>query len=52
MPVMIFFFCGGGFQDNWIAHQDDFNQLLAELNTCHGPETAGGEIFALLFIQL
>ncbi|XP_020041043.1 PIN2/TERF1-interacting telomerase inhibitor 1 isoform X2 [Castor canadensis] len=27
-------------KDNWIAHQDDFNQLLAELNTCHGPETA------------
>lgn len=28
------------FQDNWIAHQDDFNQLLAALNTCHGQETA------------
>ncbi|XP_014312345.1 PIN2/TERF1-interacting telomerase inhibitor 1 isoform X1 [Myotis lucifugus] len=27
-------------EDNWIAHQDDFNQLLAELNTCHGPEIA------------
>nr|XP_016814575.1 PIN2/TERF1-interacting telomerase inhibitor 1 isoform X2 [Pan troglodytes] len=27
-------------KDNWIAHQDDFNQLLAELNTCHGQETA------------
>ncbi|XP_032124273.1 PIN2/TERF1-interacting telomerase inhibitor 1 isoform X4 [Sapajus apella] len=26
-------------EDNWIAHQDDFNQLLAELNTCHGQET-------------
>nr|KAF6347176.1 PIN2 (TERF1) interacting telomerase inhibitor 1 [Pipistrellus kuhlii] len=26
-------------EDNWIAHQDDFNQLLAQLNTCHGPET-------------
>ncbi|XP_066134908.1 PIN2/TERF1-interacting telomerase inhibitor 1 isoform X1 [Saccopteryx bilineata] len=26
-------------EDNWIAHQDDFNHLLAELNTCHGPET-------------
>ncbi|XP_072842770.2 PIN2/TERF1-interacting telomerase inhibitor 1 isoform X1 [Pogona vitticeps] len=24
--------------DNWIAHQDDFNQLLAELNNCHGQE--------------
>lgn len=22
-------------EDNWIAHQDDFNQLLAELNDCH-----------------
>ncbi|XP_059957430.1 PIN2/TERF1-interacting telomerase inhibitor 1 [Mesoplodon densirostris] len=27
-------------EDNWIAHQDDFNQLLAELSTCHGQETA------------
>ncbi|ELK17533.1 PIN2/TERF1-interacting telomerase inhibitor 1 isoform X1 [Pteropus alecto] len=25
-------------EDNWIAHQDDFNHLLAELNTCHGQE--------------
>ncbi|KAM6220729.1 PIN2/TERF1-interacting telomerase inhibitor 1 [Rhynchocyon petersi] len=25
-------------EDNWISHQDDFNQLLAELNTCHGQE--------------
>ncbi|XP_040454118.1 PIN2/TERF1-interacting telomerase inhibitor 1 [Falco naumanni] len=23
------------YEDNWIAHQDDFNQLLAELNDCH-----------------
>ncbi|XP_064357234.1 PIN2/TERF1-interacting telomerase inhibitor 1-like isoform X2 [Dromaius novaehollandiae] len=23
-------------EDSWIAHQDDFNQLLAELNDCHG----------------
>ncbi|XP_030200458.1 PIN2/TERF1-interacting telomerase inhibitor 1 [Gadus morhua] len=23
------------YEDNWIAHQDDFNQLLADLNTCH-----------------
>ncbi|OCT81421.1 hypothetical protein XELAEV_18028241mg [Xenopus laevis] len=23
-------------QDNWLAHQDDFNELLAELNNCHG----------------
>ncbi|MEJ1280409.1 PIN2/TERF1 interacting telomerase inhibitor 1 [Cricetulus griseus] len=27
-------------EDNWIAHQDDFNQLLAALNTCHSQETA------------
>uniref|UniRef100_A0A2K5DPC8 G-patch domain-containing protein n=1 Tax=Aotus nancymaae TaxID=37293 RepID=A0A2K5DPC8_AOTNA len=27
-------------EDNRIAHQDDFNQLLAELNTCRGQETA------------
>ncbi|XP_075719921.1 PIN2/TERF1-interacting telomerase inhibitor 1 [Rhinoderma darwinii] len=27
-------------EDNWIAHQDDFNQLLAELNDHHG--TASG----------
>ncbi|XP_041715822.2 PIN2/TERF1-interacting telomerase inhibitor 1 isoform X1 [Coregonus clupeaformis] len=26
--------------DNWIAHQDDFNQLLADLNNCHGQNTA------------
>ncbi|XP_008119569.1 PIN2/TERF1-interacting telomerase inhibitor 1 [Anolis carolinensis] len=26
-------------EDNWIAHQDDFNQLLAELNNTHGQET-------------
>ncbi|EAW48264.1 hCG34808, isoform CRA_a [Homo sapiens] len=25
---------------NWIAHQDDFNWLLAELNTCQRQETA------------
>ncbi|XP_061756617.1 PIN2/TERF1-interacting telomerase inhibitor 1 [Nerophis ophidion] len=23
-------------EDNWIAHQDDFNDLLAQLNNCHG----------------
>ncbi|XP_053316924.1 PIN2/TERF1-interacting telomerase inhibitor 1 [Spea bombifrons] len=23
-------------EDNWIAHQDDFNQILAELNNFHG----------------
>uniref|UniRef100_A0A3P8SJX4 PIN2 (TERF1) interacting telomerase inhibitor 1 n=1 Tax=Amphiprion percula TaxID=161767 RepID=A0A3P8SJX4_AMPPE len=22
-------------RDNWIAHQDDFNELLAQLNNCH-----------------
>lgn len=27
-------------EDNWIAHQDDFNQLLAALNTCHSQDTA------------
>ncbi|KAG8506294.1 PIN2/TERF1-interacting telomerase inhibitor 1 [Galemys pyrenaicus] len=27
-------------EDNWIAHQDGFNQLLAELNSRHGQETA------------
>ncbi|KAF4099384.1 PIN2/TERF1-interacting telomerase inhibitor 1 isoform X1 [Onychostoma macrolepis] len=26
----------GNNEDNWITHQDDFNQLLAELNSCHG----------------
>ncbi|XP_012680226.2 PIN2/TERF1-interacting telomerase inhibitor 1 isoform X1 [Clupea harengus] len=26
-------------EDNWIAHQDDFNQLLADLNNCHGQNT-------------
>ncbi|XP_041951712.1 PIN2/TERF1-interacting telomerase inhibitor 1 isoform X1 [Alosa sapidissima] len=26
-------------EDNWIAHQDDFNQLLADLNNCHGQDT-------------
>lgn len=24
------------YEDSWLAHQDDFNQLLAELNNCHG----------------
>uniref|UniRef100_A0A667X204 G-patch domain-containing protein n=1 Tax=Myripristis murdjan TaxID=586833 RepID=A0A667X204_9TELE len=27
------------YEDNWIAHQDDFNQLLAELNSCHRQST-------------
>ncbi|KAM6953920.1 PIN2/TERF1-interacting telomerase inhibitor 1 [Aplochiton taeniatus] len=26
----------GNHEDDWIAHQDDFNQLLADLNNCHG----------------
>ncbi|XP_057678569.1 PIN2/TERF1-interacting telomerase inhibitor 1 [Corythoichthys intestinalis] len=26
----------GSYEDNWIAHQDDFNDLLAQLNDCHG----------------
>ncbi|XP_051909511.1 PIN2/TERF1-interacting telomerase inhibitor 1 isoform X2 [Hippocampus zosterae] len=26
----------GSQEDNWIAHQDDFNDLLAQLNNCHG----------------
>nr|XP_056708700.1 PIN2/TERF1-interacting telomerase inhibitor 1 [Euleptes europaea] len=33
-------------EDNWIAHQDDFNQLLTDLNNCHGQndaESASGE---------
>uniref|UniRef100_A0A3Q0QUI8 PIN2 (TERF1) interacting telomerase inhibitor 1 n=1 Tax=Amphilophus citrinellus TaxID=61819 RepID=A0A3Q0QUI8_AMPCI len=24
------------YEDNWISHQDDFNELLAQLNNCHG----------------
>ena len=27
-------------EENWIAHQDDFNQLLAELNNCHGQDSS------------
>ncbi|XP_054854450.1 PIN2/TERF1-interacting telomerase inhibitor 1 [Eublepharis macularius] len=27
-------------EDNWIAHQDDFNQLLADLNNYHGQDGA------------
>ncbi|XP_053565513.1 PIN2/TERF1-interacting telomerase inhibitor 1 [Bombina bombina] len=33
-------------EDNWIAHQDDFNQILAELNNFHGTsesESQAGE---------
>lgn len=29
-------------QDNWIAHQDDFNELLAQLNNCHGQNNNAG----------
>lgn len=31
-------------EDNWIAHQDDFNQLLAELNNCHGQNTTNESV--------
>ncbi|XP_075000937.1 PIN2/TERF1-interacting telomerase inhibitor 1 isoform X3 [Calonectris borealis] len=31
-------------KDNWIAHQDDFNQLLAELNDCHGQGETGSTV--------
>lgn len=32
-------------EDNWIAHQDEFNQLLSKLNDCHGQNdsTATGD---------
>lgn len=29
-------------QDKWIAHQDDFNELLAQLNSCHGQNSSSG----------
>lgn len=29
-------------QDNWIAHQDDFNELLAQLNNHHGQNKSSG----------
>ncbi|KAM9315353.1 LOW QUALITY PROTEIN: PIN2/TERF1-interacting telomerase inhibitor 1 [Gastrophryne carolinensis] len=41
------------YEDNWLAHQDDFNQLLAELNNCHGaagsdtPADGGKKSFSL-----
>ncbi|KAK2093932.1 hypothetical protein P7K49_027670 [Saguinus oedipus] len=38
-------------EDNWIAHQDDFNQLLAELNACHGQETTGREVSLLIMFN-
>ncbi|CAN9507400.1 unnamed protein product [Ophioblennius macclurei] len=28
-------------EDKWIAHQDDFNELLAQLNNCHGQNSSG-----------
>lgn len=27
-------------EDKWIAHQDDFNELLAQLNSCHGQNSS------------
>ncbi|KAJ1148838.1 hypothetical protein NDU88_001662, partial [Pleurodeles waltl] len=27
-------------EDSWLAHQDDFNQILAQLNNCHGQNEA------------
>ncbi|XP_038655912.1 PIN2/TERF1-interacting telomerase inhibitor 1 [Scyliorhinus canicula] len=39
------------YEDNWIAHQDEFNKLLSELNDCHGqndsPVTEGKTTFSL-----
>lgn len=29
-------------QDKWISHQDDFNELLAELNNQHGQNNNTG----------
>ncbi|XP_042359577.1 PIN2/TERF1-interacting telomerase inhibitor 1 [Plectropomus leopardus] len=28
------------YEDNWIAHQDDFDELLAQLNNCHGQNSS------------
>lgn len=28
------------YEDKWIAHQDDFNELLAQLNSCHGQNSS------------
>ncbi|XP_028253920.1 PIN2/TERF1-interacting telomerase inhibitor 1 [Parambassis ranga] len=30
-------------EDKWISHQDDFNDLLAQLNNCHGQNNSSGE---------
>ncbi|XP_040016775.2 PIN2/TERF1-interacting telomerase inhibitor 1 isoform X2 [Gasterosteus aculeatus] len=32
------------YEDNWIAHQDDFNELLAQLNNCHGQNGSAASI--------
>ncbi|TWW68934.1 PIN2/TERF1-interacting telomerase inhibitor 1 [Takifugu flavidus] len=31
------------YEDNWIAHQDDFNELLAQLNNHHGQNKSSGK---------
>ncbi|KAG8011256.1 PIN2/TERF1-interacting telomerase inhibitor 1, partial [Nibea albiflora] len=31
------------YEDNWIAHQDDFNELLAQLNNHHGQNNSNTE---------
>ncbi|GLD59789.1 PIN2/TERF1-interacting telomerase inhibitor 1, partial [Lates japonicus] len=31
------------YEDNWIAHQDDYNELLAQLNNCHGQNDNSNE---------
>ncbi|XP_023656494.1 PIN2/TERF1-interacting telomerase inhibitor 1 [Paramormyrops kingsleyae] len=31
------------YEDNWIAHQDDFNQILADLNSCHSQNESTAE---------
>ncbi|KAM8832085.1 PIN2/TERF1-interacting telomerase inhibitor 1 [Spinachia spinachia] len=32
------------YEDNWIAHQDDFNELLAQLNDCHGQSDSAASV--------
>lgn len=32
-------------QDKWISHQDDFNELLAELNNQHGQNNNNTGLF-------
>lgn len=41
LKTVALYLCGWYLQDSWIAHQDDFNQLLAELNDCHGQGETG-----------